>query len=133
MESTNGVLEYQAKIRSGTTVLIAMAIGLASTMASAGGLPVAATGLGSTNAESSLMALRSMESSGAVIGSVSITNSNIFDLDDPEENKALYRLANKLHVTTRQNVIQQQLLFSPGERFSLQSLEETERLLRENR
>ena len=35
------------------------------------------------------MTLRSMESSGALIASVSIANSNIFDLDDPEENKAL--------------------------------------------
>jgi len=74
-----------------------------------------------------------MESSGALIASVSIANSNIFDLDDPEENKALYRLANKLHATTRQNVIQQQPLFAPGERLSLQRLEETERLLRNKR
>jgi len=102
-------------------------------MAIADELPLVATGLGSANAESSLMALRTIESSGAVIGTISVKSGNVFDLNDPEENKALYRLANKIHITTRQNVIQQQLLFSPGERFTLQSLEETERLLRANR
>ena len=132
-ESTNSVLEYQTRIRSGIIVFIGLLAGLATTVAGAGDLPIVASGLGSTNVESSLMTLRSMESSGALIASVSIANSNIFDLDDPEENKALYRLANKLHVTTRQNVIQQQLLFAPGERLSLQRLEETERLLRNNR
>ena len=127
------MLEVQAKIRIGVAVFIASVVGSMSSIASAGDIPVATASLSSANAESSLMALRSMESSGAVIGQVSITNSNIIDLDDPEENKALYRFANKIHATTRQNVIQQQLLFSPGERFSLQALEETERLLRENR
>jgi hypothetical protein len=127
------VLENQVKIRIGIAVFILSGSGLVSSMASAGDVPLATASLSSTNAESSLMALRSMELSGAVVGQVSITNSNIFDLDDPEENKALYRFANKIHTTTRQNVIQQQLLFSPGERFSLQALEESERLLRVNR
>jgi len=71
--------------------------------------------------------------SGAMIGTISIFNESIFDLDDPEENKALYRLANKVHITTRPNVIQQQLLFHQGDELSPRVLEETERILRSNR
>ena len=127
------MFNHQAKIRTGVAVFVLWGGALLPFMAIAGDAPVVTAGLSSTNAESSLMALRSMESSGATIGQVSITSSNVFDLDDPEENKALYRFANKVHVTTRQNVIQQQLLFSPGGQFSLQALEETERLLRKNR
>jgi len=132
-ESTNRVLKYQAKNGCGITVLVVSLISLVSMAASAGDVTVATASLGSTSAENSLLAVRSMELSGAVIGHVNVRNNNVFDLDDPEENKALYRIANKIHATTRQDVIAQQLLFSPGERFSLQSLEESERLLRANR
>ena len=68
-----------------------------------------------------------------LIAAVSITNNNIFDLQDPEENKSIFRLANRLHVRTREDVIRQQLLFKPGEPLSKQAVEETERILRGNR
>ena len=68
-----------------------------------------------------------------VIAAVSITNNNIFDLDDPEEDKSIFRLANRFHVRTREDVIRQQLLFKPGEPLSKQAVEETERILRGNR
>lgn len=68
-----------------------------------------------------------------LIATVSITNNNIFDPDDPEEDKAIFRLANRLHVRTRKDVIRQQLLFEPGEPLSKQAVEETERILRGNR
>ena len=68
-----------------------------------------------------------------VIAAVSITNNNIFDLEDPAENKSIFRLANRLHVRTREDVIRQQLLFKPGEPLSRQAVEETERILRGNR
>jgi signal transduction histidine kinase len=55
----------------------------------------------------------------------------IFDLSDPRENNWLYRLANKLHINTRPDVIRQLLLFNTGEPVSVQRIEETERLLRE--
>lgn len=67
------------------------------------------------------------------IGSITINNGSIFDLENPEENKLLYRLANKIHLTTRPQVIEQQLLFETGEDFSRQSLNESERILRDNR
>ena len=71
--------------------------------------------------------------SGGMIGTVSIFNESIFDLDNPEENKALYQLANKVHTTTQRNVIEQQLLFREGDEFSERILEESERILRSNR
>ena len=77
--------------------------------------------------------LRLLESSGAVIRRVRISSNNIFDLQNPDEDRLLYRFANKAHVTTRPGVIQQQLLFAPGEKVSAQALEETERLIRSNR
>jgi len=69
----------------------------------------------------------------AVIGKIVLEKQNIFDLDDPEEDKWLYRWANRLHIITRDNVIRQQLLFEPGERFSQSALDETARILRDNR
>jgi hypothetical protein len=67
------------------------------------------------------------------IGTISITNNDIFDLDKPDENRALYRLANRLHVRTRPDVIRQQLLFDIGDSYSRQAIEESERILRSNR
>jgi len=74
-----------------------------------------------------------MEKSGAVIGKISIRVNDIFDLEDPKENGKLYRLANKLHRTTRDEVIENQLLFKTGDRFSQHAMDESERLLRRNR
>jgi hypothetical protein len=73
-----------------------------------------------------------LDAAGAIIGELRIENCDIFDLDLPEENKAFYRLANRLHARTKPEVIRQQLLFSPGEPFSAQQIEESERILRRN-
>lgn len=75
----------------------------------------------------------SLDLTNATIGHIDIRNDNIFDLDDPEENKRLYRIANKLHIRTRPKVIAAQLLFEPGDSYSKRVTEETERLLRSNR
>jgi outer membrane protein assembly factor BamA len=74
-----------------------------------------------------------LEAQGAVIGDIIISNGNVFDLDNPEEDKWLYRLANRIHVKTRPNVIRQQLLFQPGDQVSSRLLYESERILRANR
>lgn len=71
--------------------------------------------------------------SGASIGTITVHNGSIFDLDNPAEDKLLYRFANRAHVTTRVDVIESQLLFESGEKFSLQKITESERLLRSNR
>ncbi len=69
----------------------------------------------------------------AVVGSIQLSNGNIFNLDIAEENRALFRLANRLHFRTREDVIMQQLLFAEGERVSKSELDESERILRSNR
>lgn len=71
--------------------------------------------------------------SGAPIGTITIENGSIFDLDNPAEDKALYRFANHAHMTTRADVIEAQLLFESGDEFSVQKIKESERLLRSNR
>jgi outer membrane protein assembly factor BamA len=58
---------------------------------------------------------------------------NVFDLSDPEENKWLYRLANRFHITTRDKVITKQLLFRSGDKYVPRIVDETERILRGNR
>jgi hypothetical protein len=67
---------------------------------------------------------------GLVIGEITIDNQDIFDLGDPKENKALFRLANRLHYATRPRVIRDQLLFRTGDPYTARLLEESERILR---
>lgn len=71
-----------------------------------------------------------LEASGAIIGNIRVNTEDIFDLDDPKENNALFRLANGLNIITRPGVISRQLLFKSGEPVSVRLIEETERLLR---
>lgn len=75
---------------------------------------------------------RELEAAGAVVGDIRIDNQNIFDLDDPKENNALYRLANQLHIRTRPGVVRRSLLFHSGEPLSARLIEESERLARDN-
>ena len=74
-----------------------------------------------------------LEAAGAVIGKILIQPHDIFDPGDPRENNALFRLANRLHATTRPSVIERDVLFKPGDRVSVRIIDETERLLRTNR
>src|SRR5512134_1756517 len=55
-----------------------------------------------------------LEAAGARIGEIRVVTGDIFDLDDPRENNFLFRLANKLHITTRPDVIRRSLLFETG-------------------
>lgn len=71
-----------------------------------------------------------LEASGAVVGRILVDNINIFDLDDPKEDKALFRLLNRLHIRTRPAIIRRQLLFATGEPFQRRLLDESERILR---
>jgi outer membrane protein assembly factor BamA len=73
-----------------------------------------------------------LEMQEARIGKITIDNRNIFDPADPAEDRWLYRMANTLHVKTRPQVIESQLLFAEGDEYSKQTAEETERLLRAN-
>ena len=73
-----------------------------------------------------------LESAGAIIGEIIFDQQNVFDTTKPGENNALYRLANRWHIVTRDSAIRNQLLFQTGDAFSARLLEESERLLRQN-
>ena len=74
-----------------------------------------------------------LEAAGAKVGEIRIRNQNIFDTDDPKEDKLLFRWANALHIQTRVGVIERALLFNRGEPLSVRLIDETERVLRSNR
>ncbi|VUD58908.1 Outer membrane protein assembly factor BamA [Thalassocella blandensis] len=67
----------------------------------------------------------------ATIQHITIENKGIFDLNNPRENNALYRLANRLQTQTREWVIRNQLLFKEGDRFNLKKAKESMRILRD--
>jgi len=71
-----------------------------------------------------------LERRGVTIRAVDIVVDNVFDLSNPEEDKMLYRWANRVHITTRPDVIETALLFKVGDRYEARVLEESARLLR---
>src|SRR5262245_124042 len=72
-----------------------------------------------------------LERRNATIRSVNIIVDNVFDPEGtPEENKALYRFANRVHVRTRPEVIETALLFKAGDRYDERVLDESARALR---
>ena len=74
-----------------------------------------------------------LERRGAIVGRVQVTVDDIFDEGDPRENRVLYRLANKLHLDTRDSTVLSQVLLQPGEPYSVRRAEETARILRDKR
>jgi hypothetical protein len=74
-----------------------------------------------------------LEEAGALIGEILINNQDIFDTDDPKERAVLFRAANLLHIRTRPDVVRRMLLFRTGEPVSARLIEETERLMRNNK
>lgn len=74
-----------------------------------------------------------LEQEGAIVGTITILRQDVFDANDPEENNKIFRLANRLHLDTREPVIRRQLLFAPGQPYSRRLLDESERHLRRNR
>ena len=75
---------------------------------------------------------RALQYDGAIIGRVILEKSDVFDLSNRDEDKALYRLANRLHIITKDKVIEQQLLFQSGSEYSQRLLDESARILRRN-
>lgn len=65
------------------------------------------------------------------IGAISTERLQIFDLDDPQEDNWLFRLANRLHILSREQALLEQLQFASGERYDPAALNETERILRD--
>ena len=73
------------------------------------------------------------EYAGAPINRITIHRNNVFNLDDQKENYGLYRLVNQLHIVTREPTVRNQLLFKQGDPFDPRLIQETERILRDNK
>ncbi len=73
-----------------------------------------------------------LETSGARIGEVRIDTRAMFDTGNSKENTSLFRLANRLHIGTRDGTVTDQLLFRSGEPYARRLLDESERMLRTN-
>jgi len=74
-----------------------------------------------------------IEAQTAVIGKIVFERQDVFDLSDPSENNWLFRLANRLHIITREGTVRKQLLFEPGDRYVKRLADESERILRQNK
>lgn len=70
---------------------------------------------------------------GARIGEVRIVVRDLFDTSRPDENTSLFRLANRLHIDTRDATVRDQLLFEPGQPYDPRVVEESARQLRTQR
>ena len=67
---------------------------------------------------------------GLVISTITIETHNVFETELPEEDKLLFRTANRVHRITREYVILRELLFEVGDRYDAALAAETERILR---
>lgn len=99
------------------------AIVLVASLSAAGEPPVAA--------DPSLPDAATLLAAHAVVGTITIKPHQIFDLNDPHENGVLYRLADRIHIRSRQSDIRAQLLFRSGDPYDPRLLAETERNLRQ--
>jgi hemolysin activation/secretion protein len=72
-----------------------------------------------------------LEKRGARIGRVDVRVDDVFE--NTQSLSAPYRLANGLHISTRDETVRQQLLFRSGEPFHRRVFDETARLLRDQR
>lgn len=68
---------------------------------------------------------------GLPIRNIFFDNQGVFNARDPEEDNALYRFLNNLHVNTRSSVIGAQLLFKAGDSLDTRLINESERILRQ--
>ncbi len=67
----------------------------------------------------------------ARIGNIEIVRFNVFDLQNPKDQVWYGRLANRVHAVSKEWVIRDVLLFTEGDTWNRQKLEESERLLRD--
>jgi hypothetical protein len=74
-----------------------------------------------------------LEAAGARIGDVKLRVAPIFDSRDRHESRPIYRIADRLHIDTRESTVRAHLLFGPGDLYSQRLLDETARNLREQR
>ena len=68
-----------------------------------------------------------------LISEIFVDNKSVFDVGDPSLDSRFnwaYRLANRMHVRTRETVIRRELLFRVGDCYDPEMLEDSERILR---
>jgi hypothetical protein len=75
---------------------------------------------------------KELEEMGARIGRIFLDKQNVFDTSREDEDRFLYRIANRWHVLTRDSVLRQQLLFREGDPYSERLVAESARILRRN-
>jgi hypothetical protein len=74
-----------------------------------------------------------LTSQGVRIGEVRIRSRDLFDEDARDDDTAFARLANHLHIATREATIENQLLFRSGDLYQPGLLAESARILRDTR
>ncbi len=74
-----------------------------------------------------------LESTGARIGSVRFRALQLFDIGGRDQDSALFRLGNRLHIRTRESTVADQLLFREGDLYDASAIAESARLLRSTR
>jgi hypothetical protein len=74
-----------------------------------------------------------LERAGARIGEIRFDARNLFDAAAADQDTSLSRLANRLHIRTRDATIEGQLLFKSGDLYQPGLLEESARILRDTR
>lgn len=71
-----------------------------------------------------------LHAEGLPIAQIEIETRNVYEPLPPGRLRALFRLANRLHVRTRESTVRDELLFEVGDRWSERRARETERALR---
>jgi hypothetical protein len=74
-----------------------------------------------------------LEANGAKIGQVRFNALQLFDIGGLDQDTALFRLANRLHIRTREATIADQLLFREGQLYDASTVAESARILRSTR
>src|SRR5882672_8487198 len=74
-----------------------------------------------------------LQKQDARIGEIQFDPRDLFDTEASDEDTSLGRLANRLHIRTRQSTIEDQLLFKSGDLYQPGLLEESARILRDTR
>jgi outer membrane protein assembly factor BamA len=74
-----------------------------------------------------------LEAAGAKIGTVRFNTLRLFDIGGRDQDSALFRLGNRLHIHTRDGTIADQLLFREGDLYRASAIAESARILRSAR
>jgi outer membrane protein assembly factor BamA len=74
-----------------------------------------------------------LEASGAKVGEIYFKPLQLFDIGGLDQDSHLFRLANRLHIRTRDATIADQLLFHEGDPYNASSITESARILRSTR